>query len=367
MTPSPDSPGPPWTIIRLLDWTRQHFASKGIEDARLEAELLLAHALGLERVQLYVEHGRVVEEPQLGAFRELVRRRAQHEPTQYLLGQAWFRNLTLKVTPAVLIPRPETELLVDEALELIAPHRKPAWKFERGEFHDYREESGAETGELIETGRPQPPREPRALDLGTGSGCIAIALAVECPQARVVATDISPEALAVARENVSACGVADRVTLLEGDLFDALLNLAETHPQPRPPAAAALAGGTRQERVREFPEELKFDLITANPPYVAEAELAGLMPEVRDWEPRAALVAGPTGFEVIDRLLAEAPAYLKPHAALLMEIAFNQSAAMRQRIARRQAGTGPDGSAWEQVRIRKDLGGHERVVHLRRL
>ena len=108
-----------WTILRLLAWTREFFESRGIEDARLEAELLLGHALGAKRIELYTQHGREVGEPELSRYRELVKRRAAHVPTQYLLGQAWFRNLTLKVTPAVLIPRPETEILVDEALELL--------------------------------------------------------------------------------------------------------------------------------------------------------------------------------------------------------------------------------------------------------
>ena len=323
----------PWTIIRLLEWTRGFFASKGIDDARLEAELLLGHALGTERVQLYAQHDRVVAEPALSAFRDLVRRRAQRVPTQYLLGKAHFRNLTLKVTPAVLIPRPETELLVDEALELLAPRRRPAWEFSRGEFHDRRDDSGDAEPEFIDTGAQQPPARPRVLDLCTGCGCIALAIASECPAATVVATDVSADALAVARENAEACGLADRVTLLEGDLFAALEAL---------PEAARV-----------------FDLIAANPPYVSEAEQPALMPEVRDHEPRAALVAGPTGFECIDRIVAEAPACVKPGGWLLMEIGYAQAGDMRERLA--------TVSAFELVGIRRDLGGHERVMRLRRI
>ena len=291
--------------------------------------MLLAHALGIERIQLYVQHGREVADPALSTFRDLVRRRADHVPTQYLLGEAHFRNLTLKVTPAVLIPRPETEILVDEALAVLQPKKRPTWEFEHGEFVDRRTEQAEE---LIDTGAgPAPPAEPRVLDLCTGSGCIAIAIASECPKARVVATDLSAEALAVARENVTNCGVADRVTLLEGDLFAPLAGLPE---------------GRR-----------RFDLITANPPYVSEADMATLMPEVRDHEPHEALAAGPGGMDVIDRIIREAPAYLAAGGHLLTEIGYDQAAAVRERLA--------GSKDFELVGIRKDLAGHERVVHLR--
>jgi len=325
----PDAP--PWTILRLLEWTRKFFESKGIDDARLEAELLLAHALQLERLQLYMQHNRVVAEPQLSAFRDLVKRRAQRVPTQYLLGEAYFRHLTLKVTPAVLVPRPETEILVDEALELICPKKRPAWKFERGEFIDHRAEA-AQPELLATSDRPAPPPAPRVLDLCTGSGCIALAIAAECPQATVVATDLSAEALAVARENAARCQLTDRVTFLEGDLFAALAALAES------------------DRV--------FDLVTANPPYIRESEMAELMPEVRDHEPRAALAAGPDGLDVIDRLLDGVAAHLAPGRSLLMEIGYNQATPLRERAAELRD--------LELVSIRKDLGGHERVVHLRK-
>lgn len=323
-----DSSQEPWTIIRLLEWTRKFFQSKAIDDARLEAELLLAHALGIERMQLYVQHDRVVAEPELSAFRGLVKRRSQHVPTQYLLGRAWFRRLELKVTPAVLIPRPETELVVDETLDLLAPSRRPAWEFERGQFRDHRDEEP----ELIATGESPPPANPRVLDLCTGSGCVALAVAAECPKATVTATDLSAEALEVARENATACGVADRVRFLEGDLFAPLAALAE--------------------------DERTFDLITVNPPYVSEADFPTLMPEVRDHEPRSALVAGPGGMEVIDRIVSEAPAHLAPGRWLLMEIGYDQAGAVRRRVA--------GSKDFELVRIRKDLGGHERVAILRR-
>jgi release factor glutamine methyltransferase len=334
MSDTRDNTDQPWTIIRLLEWTRGFFTSKGIDDARLEAELLLAHALGTERMQLYMQHDQVVAEPALSTFRDLVKRRAERVPSQYLLGTACFRHLELKVTPAVLIPRPETEILVDEALDLIRPRHRPEWEFARGEFVDHRTDEAAEAEpELIATGdAPPAPREARVLDLCTGSGCIALAIAGECPHATVIATDVSAEALEVARENVETCGFGDRVTLLEGDLFAALDSLPK--------------------------DERTFDLITANPPYVNDRDMATLMPEVRDHEPHIALASGPDGMTVIDRLLAEAPAHLKPGASMLMEIGYDQADEVRRRV--------DEGSALALVKVRKDLSGHERIVHVRR-
>jgi len=320
-----------WTILRLLEWTRQFFESRGIDEPRLEAELLLAHALKVERIQLYVQHGRTVADPELSTFRDLVRRRAARVPTQYLVGEAHFRHLVLKVTPAVLIPRPETELLVDEALAVLRPRRKPAWEYRDGQFVDRRD---AEAGELVDAGAPHAPPEPRVLDLCTGSGCVALAIASECPSARVTATDLSSEALAVARENAARCGVADRVTWLEGDLFAPLA--------PLPP----------QDRV--------FDLITANPPYVSDADMAGLMPEVRDHEPHMALAAGPDGMDLIDRILAGAGPHLADGGHLLMEIGHDQADRLRERLSSRAA------AGIELLEIRKDLSGHQRIAHLRR-
>ena len=364
--------GGAWTIGRLIEWTREFFSSRGIDDARLEAELLLAHALGVQRIQLYVRFQDELDEASLKRFRELVRERARRVPTQYLMGVAYFRNLTLKVTPAVLIPRPETELVVDEALALLKPRKRADWAFEHGRFIDLRgrvEGDDGEPGESGETGKPGDrgdrssqaigsaeaapagsagagagrrgvdersaevlPAGARVLDLCTGSGCIALAIAAECPGVRVWATDVSAAALAVAGENAARAHVAERVTLLEGDLWAAVDGLGE--------------------------EGRRFDLITCNPPYIAASEMAGLMPEVRDHEPREALTPGVTGFEVIDRVLAGAVDHLRSGGHMLMEIGYQQGGEMR----RRAAGV----AGLELVEIRKDLGGHERVVHLRR-
>ncbi|MFO0899478.1 MAG: peptide chain release factor N(5)-glutamine methyltransferase [Pirellulales bacterium] len=248
-----------WTIGRLLKWTADYLGQHGADSPRLEAELLLAAARGCQRIELYTAFDETPPDAVRTAFRELVKRRAEGAPVAYLLGQREFFSLPLKVTPDVLIPRPETEHLVIAALDL-ARGRAP---------------QGAGL---------------KLADIGTGSGAIAIALAKHLPQATVTAVDLSPSALAVAAENAATHGVAERVTFLQSDLLAAL------------PAAAT------------------FDLIASNPPYVSSAEWQALSPGVRDFEPRQALEAGPAGTEVIERLIPQAVDRLKPGGWLLLEV-----------------------------------------------
>jgi release factor glutamine methyltransferase len=239
-----------WTPLKLLAWSQEWFAKKGVDAPRLTGELLLAHALRCDRVRLYLDFDKPLGEAELATYRELVKRRADGEPTAYLVGKREFWGHPFRVTPAVLVPRPETELLVEAALSRL-------------------------------------PSAGSALDLCTGSGAIGISLALERPGARVVATDVSPDALAVARENAAALGAA--VELREGDLF------------------APLAAGQR------------FDLIASNPPYVPSGELPGLSREVRR-EPTLALDGGPDGLALLRRIVAEAPRWLAPGGALLLEM-----------------------------------------------
>lgn len=247
----------PWTVGNLLATTGRFLGEKGSATPRLDAELLLARVLGLPKVQLYVQFDRAVGEAELGEYRELVRRRAHHEPVAYILGEKEFYGLKIKTTPAALIPRPETEHLVDEAARLA----KSLW----------------------------PGQALRLADIGCGTGCLALALATALPGAEVAATDISPEALALARENGEALGLAGRVTFYEGDL------------------ATPLAGQ-------------KFHLICANLPYIPTAEMATLMPDVGQYEPRLALEGGPAGLTPILRLLGGAGALLGPQGRVLLEI-----------------------------------------------
>jgi release factor glutamine methyltransferase len=239
-----------WTPLKLLGWTQGFFAGKGVDAPRLTAELLLAHALGCDRVRLYLDFDKPLGDPELGRYRELVRRRAAGEPTAYLTGTREFFGHRLAVDPRVLIPRPETELLAELALELLP-------------------EGGA------------------ALDLGTGSGALAIALALGRPGARVTAVDLSPGALEVARANAEALGAA--VTFLAGDLYQPL------------------------------PADARFQVIVSNPPYVPSGELPGLQREVRR-EPLLALDGGADGLDLLRRVVAGAPARLEAGGALLVEM-----------------------------------------------
>ena len=239
-----------WTPLRLITWTQGFFAKGGVDAPRLTAEILLAHALSCDRVRLYLDFDKPLGAPELAAFRELVRRRAAGEPTAWLTGRREFLGHAFRVDPRVLVPRPETELVVEAAIALL-------------------------------------PQEGTLLDLCTGSGCIAISAALARPDARVVATEISTEALAVARENAAALGAA--VEFLEGDLY-----------APLPP-------------------DLRFDLIVSNPPYVPAGEIEGLSREVRR-EPRIALDGGKDGLDVIRRIVSCAPSRLRPDGLLVIEM-----------------------------------------------
>jgi release factor glutamine methyltransferase len=282
-----------WTIGALLNWTEKFFAQKRVDSPRLDAQVLLAHALGCKRIDLYARSTEEAPETERTQFRDLVRRRVEGCPVAYLVGTKEFYLLSFEVTPAVLIPRPATEALVLAALD-----------------------------------RLKPLAAPRVIDVGTGSGCIAVNVAKQHSGASLVATDVSGEALAVASRNAERHGVVNRVTFLQSDLFARL-----GHEPP-------------------------FDLILSNPPYIRTADLAGLAADVRDHEPRQALDGGPDGFAVIDRLLAEAPAHLRPGGSLLIEIGSDQGDDMLCRLR------ATPGLADEH--ILPDRDGHARVAVARR-
>lgn len=276
----------PWTIRRVAAWMTDDLKSRGIENPRLDAELLVAHSLGIDRVRLYMELDRPLDEGERAGIRELALRRRKREPVAYLIGSREFYGRRFRVTPDVLIPRPDTETLIEAALE--------RW----------------------------PEGEARVLDLGTGSGAIAITLAAERPPARVDATDISAAALAVARDNAERLGVMDRIRFLEGDLF----------------------APVRDER---------YDLIVSNPPYVAETERAALMPDVRDFEPSAALFAGPSGLAIHERIAAGVRDRLVPGGAVLVEVGAGQASKVAALF---------EANGLTNVTIHRDLGKIERVV-----
>ncbi len=283
----------PWTIGRLLDWTTNYLGDKGAGSPRLEAQLLLAHALKCSRMALYTRFEEQPAEPDRTAFRELVQRRVKGSPVAHLVGRKEFFSLEFEVGPAVLVPRADSEWLVTECLTL---------------------------AKLMSA--------PRILDVGTGSGCLAIALAQQHKTAVVTAIDISADALAVARRNAARHKLEDRVRFLEGDLFGPI------------------------------PTGERFDFILSNPPYIPTGVIPTLAAEVRDHEPRIALDGGSDGFAVIDRLLVDSPNYLEPGGHLLIEIGYDQEVSGQERFER--------AGGWDLGKTIHDGEGRPRVLRARR-
>jgi release factor glutamine methyltransferase len=282
------------TVLEAIQKTSGFLERKGVESPRLHAELLLAHALRLPRMKLYLAFDRALTEAELDAFREIARRRGQREPLQHILGTVSFCGLEFAVSRHALIPRPETEILAQMAWELL---------------------------------QQSPAQSPTALDYGTGTGCLAVTIAVKCPAATLVACDISPDALAQARENAVRHGVAERLRLVEGDGFAAL------------------------------PAEARFDLIVSNPPYIASAEIASLQPEVRDHDPRSALDGGEDGLDFYRRLASQAPPFLNPGAQMLVEFGDGQAPQIEKIFS---------GENWVVERVRQDYSHRDRFLLAKR-
>lgn len=280
-----------------------------VPSSTLAAELLLMHAIGRDRTWLYTNSEAMLDLAASEKYFALVARRAAGEPTQYLTGKQEFWGLEFEVTPAVLIPRPETEHIIEVALERLGP---------RGIKID------------MVTGAPSP--RLRIADVGTGSGCLAVALAHELPHAEIFATDISAAALEVARRNAARRGVSDRIHFIETNLLEAVIHESQvTGHEPR-----------------------LFDLIVSNPPYVARNEAATLPREVRDHEPHAALFGGPTGVEIYSRLIEQAGSLLREGGVLVLELGHNAADEVR-RMFHVQPG-------WVNVSITNDLAGIPRVL-----
>lgn len=243
-----------WTTLKVLTWTVGYLAEKGVENARREAEWLLCEATGLDRMGLYLNFDKPLQDDELTAYRSMVARRGKREPLQHILGSQEFDGLEFIVTRDVLIPRFDTETLLEEAVR-------------------------------------QAPTARTVLDIGTGSGCIAISLFHRLPQAAITAVDLSPDALSIARRNAERNNA--RIEFLLGSFFQPV-------------------------------SERRFDLIVSNPPYITSADLADLQPEVRDFEPRLALDGGPDGLDAYRVLATEAPRHLEPNGWLLLEIGAGQ-------------------------------------------
>lgn len=276
----------------MLAWMTDDFRARGIESPRLDGELILSDAIGVDRVRLYMDLDRPLSEAELSLVRASVQRRRSREPMAYIRGRREFFGRPFTVNRHVLIPRPETELVVERALLAL----------------------------------PEPEDGLRVLDLCTGSGCIGITIALERPLARVALSDVSPDALAVAKGNATALGVDARVSLKEGDLFAAV-----------DPA-------------------VRFHVIVTNPPYVRSDEMPALAADVRDHEPRLALEAGRDGLDAVRRIVPEAPGFLVPGGRLIMEIGEQQS----EQVLALAAGSG----RYPERAVHRDLQGHARVVEL---
>lgn len=244
-----------WDVLKVLNWTKGYLAEKGVENPRLEAEWMLCEALSLDRVGLYLNFDKPLSDAELALYRGMVARRGRREPLQYILGSQEFMGLEFRVTPAVLIPRHDTEVLVTEAVK---------------------------RGEACRS----------ILDIGTGSGCVAVAVAKALPEAEVFTVDVSADAIEVARGNAERNGVT--VQFFQGSLFE------------------PFAGK-------------RFDMLVSNPPYITSADLATLQQEVRDFEPAGALDGGGDGLDFYRRITADAPAYLNTGGWLLFEVGAGQA------------------------------------------
>ncbi|MDQ3439645.1 MAG: peptide chain release factor N(5)-glutamine methyltransferase [Planctomycetota bacterium] len=292
-------PGGAWTVRRLLEWTSGFFTRKNVDAPRLSAELLLAHVLNVPRIKLYTDYERVLQDKDLATFRALVQRAGEQEPIGYLTGKAHFFNLEFEVGPGVLIPRPDTETLVENVLQLA------------------RNTPGFEA--------------PRVLDLCTGSGCIAAAIAHRLKNAIITAIDKSQTAVAIAKRNIEKVGVADRVSVEQGDLYEPLSRMVDVAP---------------------------FNLIVSNPPYIPTSQMEALDRNVRDYEPPEALDGGIDGLVLHRRILEDGADRLVPGGRIYLEIGFDQGPASREAASH--------SADFDDIRVLKDYAGHDRVLTARR-
>ena len=278
-----------WTVLSLIEWSRDYLVERDFDEARLHAELMLAHVLNVSRLQLYLQFDRPLVPEELASYRALFKRRLTHEPLQYILGETAFMGITIHVGPGVLIPRPETELLVELALESIRGILKP---------------------------------QLRVLDVGIGSGNIALAIAHHATNVHVTGVDVSEAAVAQSRSNATRLGI-NRVDVLHADVFDT---------------------GVVHDR---------FDLVVANPPYISREEYESLMPEVRLFEPRQALTDEQDGYGFLHRLAPRAAELLQPGGLFLCEIGYGQEAGAREIVVN---------AGFRDVSVHPDFAGIPRVV-----
>jgi release factor glutamine methyltransferase len=297
------------TVLEAIQKSTEFLGKKNVESPRLQTELLLAHLLKLPRLKLYLNFARELTPAETDALRELIKRRGQREPLQHLTGSTSFCGFEIAVNRHVLIPRPETELLAELA-----------WQF-------------------ISTINPQPST---CLDFCTGSGCLAIALAAKCPKAKIIATDISPAALALAGTNAEKNQVAEQIEFLAGDGFAALSAVGQ----------ASCLSSSAMNTTGKMPVPL-FDLIVSNPPYIPSAEIETLEPEVRDFDPRLALDGGADGLDFYRRLAMETKPFLKPNGKIMVEFGDGQADAIKAIFA---------GEKWIVEAVQEDYSQRARIL-----
>ena len=277
-----------WTIKKILDWTTEYFKKHQIENPHLEAEIILAHALHIDRIRLYIDFEKELDKPSLELFKGFITRRVKGEPAAYITGSKQFMSLIFKVTPDVLIPRPETEMLIESVIEI----------------------SKIIEGKLT------------VLDIGTGSGAIAVSLAKFVDNIAVTATDISKKALEVAIENAKKHQVENKISFIEADLFPV--------------------------------ETQKYDIIVSNPPYIKTAEIKTLQIEIRDYEPHSALDGGPDGLDFYKKIAEKSDNYLNENGRLILEVGYDGAKDVAVLVQ--------DALKTKNIRIKKDLNGVDRVV-----
>lgn len=282
-----------WTIQRLLSWITDYLTQKNVDSPRLSAELLLADVLAMKRIELYMHFDKPVEQAKLDTLRDLVKRAGEQEPVAYLVGRSEFYGMDFEITRDCLIPRPETELLVERAVEFLRQR----------------------TGKQF------------VCDLCTGCGCIAVAIARNYPDCLVLASDISPVALAIAAENAKRHTVLDKIKFLSGDLFDPVIPEIDVN---------------------------KFNLIVSNPPYVTASEYERLDKNVKDYEPRQALYGGSEGLDIISKVIGQAPSFLKAGGAVMLEIGYGQGQAVR--------GLFDAAGCFADIKIEKDFHNNDRIA-----
>ena len=303
------------TIRATLLWAEDYLLRYGVPDANIEAEYLLSHALDCKRAELHLKHASHISYNALQKFIDFVERRIKREPSQYILGEQEFWGLPFKVTKDVLIPRPETEVLVEEVIKTV--------NCERLNVNGRKKQTSSISQFTVHSSQLT------ILDLCTGSGCIAISLAKEIPNSRVFAVDISEKALDVARENAERYDVADRITFLNGDLFEPLNGL-----------------------------NIKADIIVSNPPYISKKMFQELQPEVKNYEPVTALYGGGDGLDFYRRIISETPAYLNAGGYLMLEMGYGQAEKIKRLIEQ--------GDAFKDISVIKDFAGIERIIKARR-